>query len=364
LTQPARLFRLADDAHSPGLACDATGLRLAGVALLAKGEDGFSPRAPDEIEALLACAYGEGAVRLAASGLETVARALNQGDLAKAKTAAVFLRLPEPTPNGAARIARADELLAKYSPNQPRDDRGRWTNGDAAASPPPLSTQPGRANSGLGSTCETPVGPPPAGGVMSSDHPTGHVPTGYKVDASHAEEVRRYVRAIVVARQNLNPNSGSYSRDYDNLTQVLDYLDKNRIEVKDSRIPSRADGQADPRGVVELDMDRIRDLASKLAAQNPGSNPDDILAAYGGATLAHEVRHEIDMAQRWRGQMTSDAGGRLSTELNGYSTAFAVYRGLNLTYYPVFTPAMSDEDANCHVRERARDSTTTQLKRR
>jgi hypothetical protein len=128
LTQPARLFRLADGAHSPGLACDATGLRLAGVPLLHKGDDGFSPRAPDEIDALLACAYGEGAVRLTASGLETVARALNQGDLAKAMTAAVFLRLPEPDANGAARLARADELLAKWD-GQPHDAQGRFGQG-------------------------------------------------------------------------------------------------------------------------------------------------------------------------------------------------------------------------------------------
>ncbi len=363
MTQPARLFRLADDVQGPGLCCDATGLRLAGVALLHKGEDGFTARSSDEIDALLVCAYGDGPdrPRLSDSGLETVARALNQGDLAKAMTAAVFLRLPEPDPNGAARIACADELLAKYDPDQPRDDHGRWTSGGGVASPPPLSTQP--PNSSSGSKCEPPVGPAPPGGVVASDHPTDHVPTGYKVDPSHAEDVRRYVQAIVVARQNLDPHSQNYSRDYDNLTQVLDYLDKNKIQVKDRRSSDASDGEADPHGVVTLDMDKIHDLASKLVAQNPGSNPDDILAAYGGATLAHEVRHEIDMAQRWHGQMTSDPHGRLSTELNGYSTAFAVYRGLRLTYNPVFTPAMSQSDIDCRVQEGADKSTVTQTKK-
>jgi hypothetical protein len=149
LTQPARLFRL-DDAQGSGLTCDATGLRLAGVALLHKGEGGFAPRAPDEVEALLACAYGEGAVSLSASGLETVARALNQGDLAKAMTAAVFLRLPEPTPNGAARLARADELLAKWD-GQPRSDGGEYGEGkmsDAGAHQDRRTAQPAKHPAG------------------------------------------------------------------------------------------------------------------------------------------------------------------------------------------------------------------------
>lgn len=130
MTRPARLFRLDDAPQGPGLSCDATGLRLAGVSLLRKDGSGFAPRAPDEIATLLACAYGgrPDTPRLTATGLETVARALNQGDLAKAMTAAVFLRLPEPDPNGAARIAHANEILAKWD-GQPRSAGGQYGQG-------------------------------------------------------------------------------------------------------------------------------------------------------------------------------------------------------------------------------------------
>jgi hypothetical protein len=149
LTQPARPFRLDNDPRGSGLSCDETGLRLAGVPLLREAVGGFAARAPAEIAALLACAYGDGpdAPRLSAGGLETVARALNQGDLAKAMTAAVFLRLPELDPNGAARIVHAEALLAKWD-GQPHDADGRFGQGkmsNAAAHqnrPPTQSTKP------------------------------------------------------------------------------------------------------------------------------------------------------------------------------------------------------------------------------
>lgn len=148
MTQPARLFRLDDDPRGSGLSCDATGLRLAGVSLLRKDGGGFAPRAPDEIAALLACGCGDGpnTPRLTATGLETVARALNRGDLTKAMTATVFPRLPEPDPNGAERIVRADELLAKWD-GQPHDADGRFGEGkmrDAGAHQDRPTAQPAR----------------------------------------------------------------------------------------------------------------------------------------------------------------------------------------------------------------------------
>jgi hypothetical protein len=56
--------------------------------------------------------------------------------MAGATIAAVHLRLPELDRDAAERIADADDALAKYDPNEPRDWRGRWTaddNPDATA---------------------------------------------------------------------------------------------------------------------------------------------------------------------------------------------------------------------------------------
>ena len=126
-------FRLTNEPGALGLSCSASGLALAGVALLDKGENGFTPRSAGDVEALLKRAYPEhdGPIDLS-SGLAVVASALNTGDLTKAMIAAVFLKLPELDWDGAVRIARAEEALAKYDPAQPRDWHGRWTTRDGA----------------------------------------------------------------------------------------------------------------------------------------------------------------------------------------------------------------------------------------
>lgn len=130
MLEPTRFFKLSNEAGSLGLSCGKGGVALAGVPLLFCGEDGFQPRSEEQIRKLVSDAYGieaDGA-RLTA-GLGAVARALNTGDIAHAMTAAVLLKLPELDWDGAVRIARAEETLAKYSEDQPRDWHGRWTVG-------------------------------------------------------------------------------------------------------------------------------------------------------------------------------------------------------------------------------------------
>lgn len=68
------------------------------------------------------------------SRLEGIAQALNCGDLTRATIAAVLTRTPELSWEAAARLANAEEKLAKYDPDQPRDWHGRWTM-DGAADP-------------------------------------------------------------------------------------------------------------------------------------------------------------------------------------------------------------------------------------
>jgi hypothetical protein len=91
-----RTFRLTNEPGGLGLSCSELGLSLAGVPLLHKTRSGFALRSPDEIEALVKAAYGAEAIAPELlRGFDTVARALNRGDLALAMTAAVMTRLPE-----------------------------------------------------------------------------------------------------------------------------------------------------------------------------------------------------------------------------------------------------------------------------
>ena len=77
--------------------------------------------------------------------VKLVANALNKGDMAKAMMTAVLMRLPDP--GDPIRIADEDGVLAKggFDPDEPRDERGRWTNGgDVAPYDPSRPAHPTR----------------------------------------------------------------------------------------------------------------------------------------------------------------------------------------------------------------------------
>ena len=134
LSQMDRFFRLTDSDGSLGLSCTSSGISLAGVPLLRMTISGFAPRSADEIHALIGGAYGPDINPTAlALGLEVIAKALNQGDLARAMVAAVRLRLPDLSWEGAVRITHIENALAKHNfdPDEPRDTRGRWMTGGA-----------------------------------------------------------------------------------------------------------------------------------------------------------------------------------------------------------------------------------------
>ena len=143
-------IRLAETPQSRGLSCTPQGLSLAGVSLLEKTARGLAPRPAPEIAALIMAAYGATPdLGRLSDGLRATAKALNDGDLARAMVAALHLRLPEMSGPGAMRVAEVGEYLAKYSADQPRDWHGRWTTegGDQAparpgsASPRPSTTR-------------------------------------------------------------------------------------------------------------------------------------------------------------------------------------------------------------------------------
>ena len=103
---------------------------------LTKGGGGRArPRQEIEVALFLEAAYGENLDPAAlANGLDAVARALDAGDLARAAIAAVHLGLPPIDRAAVHRLAQADRLLKGFDPNEPRDERGRWTT-EAGTSP-------------------------------------------------------------------------------------------------------------------------------------------------------------------------------------------------------------------------------------
>lgn len=160
MTRFDRTFRLADGPGGLGLACDAeTGLSLAGVQLLRITAAGYAPRPISDLGPLMKGAYTEGRDPAGlAPGLDVVAEALNRGDLGRAMIAA--LRLSDLSADGAAGIASADEVIAKYNFNQdePQDTQGRWTNGDPASA---SATRPLRVRQALARPATTADGSGP-----------------------------------------------------------------------------------------------------------------------------------------------------------------------------------------------------------
>ncbi|MEA1674480.1 hypothetical protein [Nitrospirillum sp. BR 11163] len=154
-----RRYRLNNCPGGLGVSCTGEGVALAGVPLLVKGARGFQPRPGTEVEALLRRAYAgaeQGAAIL--PGLAKIADALNRGDLAQAMIRAVHLRLPELDWDAAVRLARANDNLAKYSPDQLRDDGGRFADEGRArnGARAPLEVKP-KASNGRGAPAKSAV---------------------------------------------------------------------------------------------------------------------------------------------------------------------------------------------------------------
>ncbi|HEY2708498.1 MAG TPA: hypothetical protein VGI95_10630 [Caulobacteraceae bacterium] len=152
-----------------GLTCEQAGITLAGVALLRQTDRGLAPRPASEIERLTKAAYGVAQDADALDrGLRVAASALNEGDLSRAMIASLHLKLPTVSPDGAARLAAAEAELAKYSPEEPRDWRGRWTTGGSGARPSPLAPSPGHEAEDAFAT--------PSSAAQLVSHPTsGHL---------------------------------------------------------------------------------------------------------------------------------------------------------------------------------------------
>jgi hypothetical protein len=103
-----REFRLSSR-KGVGICCDADGAYVDDVALLERSETGWSPRENDDLSKALGDAYGL-PVDLSAKrgGLSAIAKALNEGDVARAQIATLLLALPDPLALSKSAISQDD----------------------------------------------------------------------------------------------------------------------------------------------------------------------------------------------------------------------------------------------------------------
>ena len=118
--QARRGFRLDPPGQSHGVSCDADGPAMEPIRLLIKTATGFAPRPVDELSVSLSRVF-ERAIDAAGlmSGLRTVARALNEGDMARAMIATTQMRLPFLS-EAEAKRAEGEAALRKASPDDPK----------------------------------------------------------------------------------------------------------------------------------------------------------------------------------------------------------------------------------------------------
>jgi hypothetical protein len=136
MSWPVRTYRLVSEPSEPGLYCGRDGLTFAGVPLLKSDGHGFEPRTAADLERILAAAFGRDTgfdAEAYLPGLRSVARALEEDDLARAMVASLMLKLPELDSGAPARMAKVDATIkANFNPLQDRDRNGRWTSEDTA----------------------------------------------------------------------------------------------------------------------------------------------------------------------------------------------------------------------------------------
>jgi hypothetical protein len=99
-----QIWRLSDQKQGLGLCCADDGLFLAGTPLLEWQAAGFTARQQRDLETVLSRGFGFSvSLDRVIGGLDTVASALNVGDLCRARIAAVHLCIPD-LPDALARL--------------------------------------------------------------------------------------------------------------------------------------------------------------------------------------------------------------------------------------------------------------------
>ena len=136
-----RLNERGTDSH--GLVVDEAGVTLGpDFPLIRKTSRGYETATLEELSCLgkVVSLSTSDTPRLARH-LESIAKALSAGYLAKARILGLYLPINRLTGDQSDRLRKAATLLkGNFNPDEPRDDRGRWTTGAANTQPPSAST--------------------------------------------------------------------------------------------------------------------------------------------------------------------------------------------------------------------------------
>ncbi len=233
------------------------------------GAGGYRVRSGEQIEALLGAAYAEPPEAAGCiGGLHRVAAYLAEGNLPLAMIAAVRLRLGEIPEDRIERLARADSLLkANFNPNEPRDDRGRWTDdveGDF------ILDDPGEEGSAGSNAAPTRPRPPRAAAVQPSRAPGSTIPNAdFRNRLAIAEGSAKHQNfGYDEVNNSNNPNLIALGRYQ--LTPVAlraaGMMDRDGGWTGKYGVHSRAAFLADPEAQEQALSDYLHDLERQLRA--------------------------------------------------------------------------------------------------
>ena len=131
-----RLSERSTDSY--GLAVDKDGVTLGpDFPLIRKTSRGYETATLEELSCLReVVSLGSGDMPRLVGHLESIARALGAEDLAKARILALYLPINRLTQSHLDRLENAWAVLkGSFNPDEPRDERGRWTNGATNTQP-------------------------------------------------------------------------------------------------------------------------------------------------------------------------------------------------------------------------------------
>jgi hypothetical protein len=115
-------WRLHPEMGLRGVGCDGEGPRIGPVPLLQRQSSGWEPRPASELSRILRAASYPIDLATRASGLAAAARAMNEGDLARAILCTLHMRLLPLHDNSAAMNAMRSDWLRKDGGDRNRDD--------------------------------------------------------------------------------------------------------------------------------------------------------------------------------------------------------------------------------------------------
>jgi len=127
-----RLSERSTDSY--GLAVDKDGVTLGpDFPLIRKTSRGYETATLEELSCLReVVSLGSGGMPRLVGHLESIAKALGAGDLAKARILGLYFPINRLTQSQIDRLTKASALLKEsFNPDEPRDERGRWTTGSA-----------------------------------------------------------------------------------------------------------------------------------------------------------------------------------------------------------------------------------------